>query len=159
MERLRLRLRHRPLRHGRLGDETVRPLQETEHTLHALRGPRLHRLQRTHEHLVEPQRIRAVIPHHIIRIDDILERLRHLRRELREQLRFILGAAGFSRLRAVRLAVLPRHLIGGDQHAARRLEGRPEDHALIHEPLERLLRGHQSEIKQNLVPETRVQKM
>ena len=52
--------------------------KEARDPLDALRIPRLYLLERAHEHLVEPECIRAILCYHVIRINDVAERLGHL---------------------------------------------------------------------------------
>ena len=128
--------------------------------LDALRRPRLHRLQGTHEHLVEPQRVRAVVADHVVRVDDVLQGLRHLRRELRERLELAqVGAVQAPVLRPERLAVLPRHVVHRYEDAARIAVGEAEDHALVDEALERLRRRHGADVEEHQMPEARVEEV
>mmetsp|Transcript_41348 Transcript_41348/g.109688 ORF Transcript_41348/g.109688 Transcript_41348/m.109688 type:complete len:644 (+) Transcript_41348:689-2620(+) len=76
---------HQPLRllaHGRpLGDsarEGVDALLEAHDARDLLGLPRLDRLERAHEHLVEPHRIRAVRLDNVVGVDDVAARLGHL---------------------------------------------------------------------------------
>ncbi len=52
--------------------------EEPVYTLDTLRVPRFHHLQRSHEHLIQPERIRAVFRKDVVRVDDVPPRLRHL---------------------------------------------------------------------------------
>ena len=45
---------------------------------HALGAPGLHHLQRAHEHLVEPERVGAVLDQDIVGVNDVAARLGHL---------------------------------------------------------------------------------
>ena len=128
--------------------------------LHARRLPRLHDLQRPHEHLVEPQRVRAVVADDVIGVDDVLQRLRHLRRELGQGFEFgKVCTVQAPVLRAERLAVLPRDLVHRDEDAARVLVREAEDHALVDELLERLRRRDEPKVEEHLVPEARVEQV
>ena len=52
--------------------------QEAIDPFHALGVPGLHHLQRAHEHLVEPERIGAILDEDVVRVDDVAARLGHL---------------------------------------------------------------------------------
>ena len=138
-------VRHRGLRHQPPG-----ALQEPVHPLHPLGAPWLGRFERSHEHLIEPHAVGAVVADHIVRIDHVAQRLGHLGRELGQG--FVVGTAD----RAVRREL---HLIGRHQHATAVLVARSEDHPLVDQLEERLLRGNQPEIKEHLVPEPGVEQM
>ena len=46
----------------------------------AARAPGLHLFERAHEHFVEAKRIGSVLRNHVVGIDDVAARLRHLER-------------------------------------------------------------------------------
>ena len=52
--------------------------EKTGHAFDATHAPRFHLLERPHEHLVAPECVRAVLGDHIIRINNVPTRLRHL---------------------------------------------------------------------------------
>ena len=64
--------------HEGLATDRVDPVAEADDALDLRRLPRLHRLERAHEHLVEAQRVGAVLPHDVVGVDDVAARLRHL---------------------------------------------------------------------------------
>ena len=80
--------------------------------------------------------------------DRVLQALAHLAELARDRL-------AVEEERAVAL----HHLGGLDVHAALVGVRRGEDHALVHEPLERLDRRHVAEVVQHLVPEARVEEV
>ena len=60
------------------GDEPPHAVQEPVHALDAARVPRLHLLERAHEHLVEPERVGAVPRDDLVGVDDVAAALAHL---------------------------------------------------------------------------------
>ena len=58
--------------------EPPRPFEKPCDPFHTPRTPRLHGLQRAHEHFVEPHRIGPELVHHLIGIHDIAAGFRHL---------------------------------------------------------------------------------
>ena len=62
-------------------------MAERSHTVHAFDAlglPRLHGIQRVHEHFVQAKRIRAVFLNDIVRVHHVLQGLAHLGHDLRE---------------------------------------------------------------------------
>ena len=110
-------------------NHTEGTLEKTEDTLHTFGIPRLDRLQRPHEHLVQAHAVRAVLADDIVGIDHILQRLGHLGRELDELLAGLGVESAFGAL---------FHLLHRHQRTARVLVGETQNHALVHELLERL---------------------
>ena len=155
--------------------------------VHAARAPRLDLLQRPHKHLVEAEAVGAVLLHHVVGVDDVAAALGHLVRPrldphgrvglqheavaLLLDLRFghahALDAPPVGRApdRLVHLVLLLRlrHVVAGDKRARFVAEGRvldfAEDHALVNELLERLLRRHHADVVEHLVPEPGVQQV
>ena len=62
----------------RIDDQSPSSIEKISHSVDALHAPGLGRLQWSHEHLVEPQGIGAVLFDNDLWIHDILERLGHL---------------------------------------------------------------------------------
>ena len=58
--------------------------EEAVHAFDALGLPRLHGVQRAHEHFVQTKAVGTVIAHHIIGVHDVLEGLTHLSHDLLE---------------------------------------------------------------------------
>src|SRR6202035_1956716 len=52
--------------------------KKTRHAFHAPHAPGFHLLQRSHKHLVAAKGVSAVLVDHVVRINDVPTRLRHL---------------------------------------------------------------------------------
>ncbi|MCX5741126.1 MAG: hypothetical protein NT062_01360 [Proteobacteria bacterium] len=105
-------------------------------------------LERPHEQLVHPHRVGTVLRTHVVGVDDVLLALGHLvGLDLDREVRPLDDPAAIARLDLVGVVVLVR-----DRIAERRLV----DHALVEQPLERLLGRHQAGVVEHLVPEPRV---
>ena len=61
-----------------IDDETPDSLQEPGDTVDTSCAPGFHRFQRTHEHFIEPHGVRTELVDHLIGIDHVAARLRHL---------------------------------------------------------------------------------
>src|SRR3712207_8466624 len=57
---------------------TLFPYTTLFRSFHAFHAPGFHLLQRAHEHLVTPERVRAVLRDHVERVDHVAPTLRHL---------------------------------------------------------------------------------
>ena len=73
----RLVVRRRVARERRRGD-VPDALEEAPHPFDPARLPGLHLLERAHEHLVDAQRVGAVVAHDVVGVDDVAARLAHL---------------------------------------------------------------------------------
>ena len=127
------------------------PVQEPVRALDAARVPRLHLLERPHEHLVEPERVGAVARDDLVGIHDVAAALAHL---VGARLDRDLGVVA----QHEPVALLLDELLGHPLAVHRELE-LAEDHSLVHELLERLGRRHDAGVEQDLVPEACVEQM
>ena len=156
MQQLRLGRRRRSVDHLRrqpallVRHQTIGATQEAVHAPRTVRLPRLGCLERPHVHLVQPQRVCPELCNHIVRIDDVEARLRHLL-HLHLQRRAIGLREG--------LAVAQLRLLGVEVAPRLILVGEGQDHPLIEQPLEGLPRRDQPAIVEHLVPEPRVQQV
>ena len=83
--------------------------KKPRHPLHAAHAPRLHLFEWTHEHFVTTKGIRAVLLDHVIGIDDVAARLRHLLIVLTEDNALIDQA--LKRLRLRQVTKIKQHLV------------------------------------------------
>ena len=150
-------------------EEPVRSGEKSRAPLDALRLPHLRLLQRAHEHLVQAERVRAVLRDDVVGVHHVPARFAHFVRAASQLDGLVRGEdvpvplllhilrRNLDGLEAVRLAlgadvVTVRVHERGVLHLA-------EDHALRDQPLERLLRGHRADVVQHLVPESSVQEV
>ena len=168
-------------------EEPVGPLQEAVETGDRLVGPGCALLERPHEHLVEAQRVRAPARDHVVRVHHVAAALRHLLRDLLERERLDVEVVGLVVQPADVLALDPArpeldarlpvahrllhelHLGAGIRPDVRlRIVGEvvvvvpvavAEDHPGIEKLLEGLLRVHEPQVVEDLVPEARVEKV
>ena len=124
--------------------------EETVHAFDALGLPRLHGVQRTHEHFVQTKAIGTVVADDVIRVHDVLEGLTHLRHDLLE---FDVSSL------LEELSVLFFDFVGGDLGASGILVSEGENHALVEELLERFVGRDEAEVKEHLVPEAAVEQV
>ena len=151
----RARSRRRPARRrtahlaGLLVDDVApQPLQEAVHADDVAGLPRARRVERAHEHLVEPQRVGAVVVVDVVGRDGVLQALAHL------------AALARDRLAVVEEAAVALVDLGGlDVDPALVDERGGQDVALVEQPVERLRRRHVAEVEQHLVPEAGVQQV
>ena len=105
-------------------------------------------VDRAHEHLVETQRVRSVVPVHVIGRDGILEALAHLAVLAGDRGTFVgIAIAGFD------------DLVCRDVNAAGIFERVRLDVALVDQSLERLDRADDTQVVEHLVPEAGVQQV
>ena len=131
--------------------ESPCPLQETEDPDDVAGVPGLRRLERAHVHLVEPEGVGAVLGDHVVGVDDVAERLRHLGDDLDDRLA---GRGLDEAALAALLDLIDRHeaLVGTLIRVAR-------DHPLMEELAHRLGGRDETEIEEHLVPEPRVEQV
>ena len=92
-----------------LHDETPHPRQEPRHALHAGHAPGFGLFERSHEHLVETQRIRAVFGDDLVGVDHVAAALGHLLAVLAEDEALI--DQPLERLGRGDVAVIEEHLV------------------------------------------------
>ena len=129
-------------------DVAPHSLQEAVDADDVLALPWSRRIQRTHGHQVQAQRVGAVLGAHVVGVDSILQALAHL--------------AVFPRdgLALIRVPGIGGHHVGGFHvHAALVLVRSGQDVALVEQPMERLARRDMAQVEQHLVPEARVQEV
>ncbi len=163
-------------------DQPPRSGQEAKHAVDPIHAPWLGGFQRSHEHLVQAQRIGSILGHHLIGIHHVSAALRHLESAALElNFRICLqdktGTPFFGQFgcdahrvhrpprRFVRplflgvhvnvLGIAPRALV---VLPAGQLDF-PQDHALVDQFLERLGRTDPAPIKKDLVPEAGVKQV
>mmetsp|Transcript_11103 Transcript_11103/g.46655 ORF Transcript_11103/g.46655 Transcript_11103/m.46655 type:complete len:564 (-) Transcript_11103:702-2393(-) len=152
IDRLELLVRGLGVRHLRGVEQTVRARQESRAPLDALGLPHLRLAKRTHEHLVQTERVGAKLIHDVVWVHHVPARLGHLVRA-RGHL------DGLVRGEHVPVALLG-DVFGGDLSAVRAgVLHLAQDHALTHKPPEGLHRAHGADVVQHLVPEARVQQV
>ena len=136
-------------RSGLLVDDVApQALEEAVDPHDVARAPRARRVERPHRHLVEPERVRAVLAKDVVRCDHVLQALPDLA-ELAEHLVVAQEEA------AVALDDLTRlHVQAACVGVGRRL-----DVALVEQSLEGLGRRDVAEVEQDLVPEPRVEQV
>ena len=129
-------------------DESPDALQESLRPHHVLGGPRPRLVERTHEHLVDAQRIGTVVTADVVGRHRVLEGLAHLA---------VLPANLLTVVEE--LAVLFGDLFGGHIDAARIGVGVRLDHALVEQLSVRFATRDVSEVEEDLVPEPRIQQV
>ena len=133
-----------------LAEEAEHARKEVEHALHATLGPRFHGVERSHKHLVKTKAVGSVVGNHIVGVNHILERFRHLGHNLTK-----FGAS----LLVVEFAVALFNHIRSDFGSSLCLVGESQNHSLIEQFLIRLVGVDNAQIVQNLVPETAVEQV
>mmetsp|Transcript_26498 Transcript_26498/g.63294 ORF Transcript_26498/g.63294 Transcript_26498/m.63294 type:complete len:348 (+) Transcript_26498:488-1531(+) len=184
MQHLELLLVCRGVDQGDLGiarDQSPRPVQEAEDPLHSVRVPRLHLLERTHEHEVEAQCVGARGADDVVGVNDVAFALGHLHGPGDHP---HLGVSNEDEIVGLLHHLCLHNLVSDERdlglllhrtlqpfayllrahHAARFVleDGvldRPEDEALVDQLLEGLLRVHHPGVVEHLVPEASVQKV
>src|SRR5699024_9796015 len=145
---VKLCIRNRDVTGGLIDDQAPQALQEAPRTDDILGCPWTKRVQWTHRHLVNTQGIRAEFLAEIIRANRILQRLTHLAVFLVdlftvvEELSVLLLYLGCRHVDATGIGV-----------------GISLDVALVVQATVWLLGGNMSQVKEHLVPETRVQQV
>ncbi len=124
--------------------------EEAVHTFDALGLPRLHCIQRAHEHFVQTKAVGTVVAYHVIRVHDVLQGLTHLRHNLLE---LDVGSL------LEELSVLFFDFVGRDLGASGIFVSEGENHALVEEFLERFVGRDEAEVEQDLVPEAAVEQV
>ena len=123
-------------------------LQKAHRANDRLRFPWTILVDRPHEHLVQPERVCAVVAVHVIWRDRVLQALAHL------------AVLASDRLPLVRVVAIRFFDIGGfDVDAAVVLEGKGLDITLVDQALERLGRADVTQVEQHLVPEAAVEQV
>ena len=145
------RLREATLLGLRIDDQPPNAIQEVPYSIDSLHAPRLGRLQRPHEHFIEPQRIGSILFDDSLRIDHILQRLGHLGNNP------LKGLSGLNML-GHSLGILLDQ-IDRDQCTALVFKCVRKDHPLIDEFLKRFGLRNISSIVQDLMPKPRIQQM
>ena len=120
-------------------------LQEPVHADDVACLPWSRRVERTHRHLIEPQRVSAVALADVVGGDGVLEALAHLA-----------PLAGDRQVAVEIRSVALDDLCGIDVDLAFVLERCGQDVALVEQTVVGLLRRHVTEVEQHLVPEPRV---
>ena len=151
---IRLVLAHAHLAGGLVDHVAPQALQEAHAADHVAGVPRAGLRQRAHAHLIQAERVSAVVLVHVIGRDDVLQALAHLA-ELAVDM---LAVPGERRL-AVGAGRAFLHLGGRHVLAAVVGVGVGLDHALVEQLVERLGRVHIAQVEQHLVPEARVQQV
>ena len=130
-------------------DVAPQALQEAQGSDDGARVPGTRLVQGTHRHLVETQRVRAVLLGELVGGDDVLQGLAHLAVLLHDGLPLprepVLGVA--------------LDLGGGHVGPAGVLVGEGLDVALVEEPVEGLHGGRVPEVEEDLLPEAGVQQV
>ena len=165
-----------------IDDHSPDAIEEASHAIDTGHTPGFRSLQRSHEHLVQPQGIGAVFLDHLVRVHHVTAALGHfVRPALNANVRLLLVheyvAAFFHH---VRLNPVTRHGLAGtldqrtsvsgfdyfgrpDQSTRCRTIGRelgfPQDDALVNQSLERFRRTDISVVEQDLVPEAGIQQV
>ena len=134
-------------------DVAPQALQEPLRADDGTRLPRARQVQRAHRHLVDAERVGAVLLVHLVGRDDVLQRLAHLAVLALHDL----AVPGVHRL-AVRPGLLG-HLGRGHVLPPVVDERVGLDVPLVEQLAERLERGHVPQVEQDLVPEPRVQQV
>ena len=129
--------------------ESPRPRQEPVHARDVACVPGLARLKRPHRHLVQAERVGAVLRNHVIGIDHVAKALGHLGDDLRDR-----SAAALVVTAVALLDLVDRH-----QAAIGALVGIGGEHPLMEQPAEGFRRAHVAEVEEHLVPEPRVQQV
>ena len=124
--------------------------EEAVHAFDALGLPRLHCIERAHEHFVQAKAIGTVVAHDVIGVHDVLEGLTHLRHNLLE---LDVGTL------LEELAVLFFDFVSRDLGASGIFVSEGKNHALVEELLERFVGRDETEVEQDLVPETAVEQV
>ena len=133
-----------------LAEEAEHARQEVEDALHTAFGPRLHGVERAHKHLVKAQTVSTIVGNHIVGVDNVFERFRHLGHNLTQ-----LNA----RLFVEEFAVALFNHIRSDLGARHRLVGESQNHSLVEQFLIGLVGVDNAQIEQNLVPEAAVEQV
>ena len=124
--------------------------EEAVHAFDALGLPRLHGIQRAHEHFVQAKAIGTVVADNVIGVHDVLEGLTHLGHNLLE---LDVGSL------LEELAVLFFDFVGRDLGASGIFVSEGENHALVEEFLERFVGRDEAQVEQHLVPEAAVEQV
>ena len=124
--------------------------EEAVHAFDALGLPRLHGVQRAHEHFVQTKTVGTVVAHNVIGVHDVLEGLTHLGHNL---LKLDVGSL------LEELSVLFFDFVGRDLGARGIFVSEGKNHALVEEFLERFVSRDEAEVEQDLVPEAAVEQV
>jgi len=124
--------------------------EEAVHAFDALGLPRLHGVQRAHEHFVQAKTVGTVVTDNVIGVHDVLEGLTHLRHNL---LKLDVGSL------LEELSVLLFDFVGRDLGASGIFVSEGKNHALVEEFLERFVGRDEAEVKEHLVPEAAVEQV
>ena len=122
--------------------------QEMPHAVHGRGLPWLRHLERPHEHLVKPQRVGAVCRNDVVGIDDVEARLRHL-----------IDLLGYRHVAGEMAPLALNHFLRLVVSAGGVAIGEGQDHPLIEQLPERLLRRDDADVVEHLVPEARIQEV
>ena len=127
------------------------PVQEAVDTHKAVCCPWLALRKRSHEHLVHSHRIGSIVLYEIIRIDNVLKALAHLR----NYLRYLFSSLLFNELSWFYLF----DFVHRYKALVLLLIGKACNHSLVYKFLERFLRGNQPQIVENIMPESGIEKV